>query len=691
MVKYSRFVQLYAFSNALGISAVPVVDDLDSALTILRDNDLYGQYTTRTGGGILVESENSFKSAQGICESLSESLWSQETESFTAGLNNTLSYQVYLRKFPTSQQFWIGSPDKKCRAIDIKGKTRELDCHRRLPAICTQSAPLGSLTVDDNSPSFRITKAVGEQTLTGYRDANSWRFLGVRFSAQPKRFTYSSVYNGKGNNMAIDQPPQCIQAAGSEAIGSEDCLFLNIWTPYLPGKKIIKKDLKPVLFWIFGGGNTAGSISDPGSDSGNFAARSDAVIVAVNYRLGNIGWLAIDGTNITGNYGLSDQVTGLQWVQNYITAFGGDPSRVTILGESAGAAAVRSLMASKTAKGLFHGAIMESQPAGYYPNRWYSEYRTIQEHSAVFGVPVLETVNCTSAPDQAACLRATDATALTALPGTEIANYPIIDGKYLESSGLQVTGKGFVNSVPTMLGSNRDELAIALDALAAFQLTDLKASLGVVSGLLETDITAAADSPAFALPPGDLAAAVFNTTVRVVTDGALKCLTLATAYSGLKHHTLPSVYAFEFNRTYNPGTFTSAFCSPPHTPEFPLGDPSKEYYKCHVGEVNYVFGLLARTGLADRDGLDIPFSQLIVDRWASFVWRYDPNPTTGYLKARGYYNTLNQMAVSGKWEKVNVRNPKLMWLQWDSKMVPFTEGPQCTALGFGLDYYETHL
>ncbi|KAK6499970.1 hypothetical protein TWF481_010327 [Arthrobotrys musiformis] len=687
MIRYKIIIFLYGLIGVSGNTVSPAVAGLDSALTILKDNDLYAQYTTRTSDGILVEAEKPFLVAHKACESLGESLWNPEIESFSAGLNNSLLYQKYLGKFSAGQQFWVGSAGNTCQAIDFKGRFQTLDCHRKLPAICTQSAPLSNLSFVDTSPRFHITKAMGDQTLTGYRDINSWRFFGIRFSAAPQRFGYSSVYSGKGHAMAIDEPARCLQNLNSEAVGSEDCLFLNLWTPYLPGKRITKKDLKPVMFWLYGGGNVVGTISDPGADCGNFVARGDVVCVGINYRLGNFGWLAADNTTITGNYALSDMVTGLKWVQKYIKYFGGDPARVTIMGESAGAAGVRALLASKTAKGLFHAAIMESQPVGYIPHRWYAEYRTIAEHTSAFGV--LEAVNCTSASDKVACLRATDASTLTLLPADKVANYPVIDNKFLESNGLQVTGKGFINSVPTMIGATRDESAIALGPLPRF--TNLTESLALISSLLTQDITAAANSPAFSLPPGDLAEAVFNATVRVATDGTIKCLGLATAYSAAKHKTLPSIYAFEFNRTYSPPNYTSSLCSPPITPEFPLGDANQEYYKCHAGEVILVFGTVLRLGLPDRDGLDIPFSQAVIDHWASFMWRYDPNPNPAYLKARGYFNTLNQISLSGKWETVKPKRPELRVLQWDSLSIPFSEGPQCAALGYPLNYYEAYL
>jgi len=141
---------------------------------------------------------------------------------------------------------------------------------------------------------------------------------------------------------------------------SEDCLYLNVWTPAKGAS-----DKLPVLVWIHGGGFIAGEPAEK-LYHGGWLAKKDVVFVSVAYRLGVFGFLAHPELSaesphhVSGNYGILDMLVGLQWVQKNISAFGGDPAKVTIQGESAGAAAVSILCASPLAKGLFRGAIAES-------------------------------------------------------------------------------------------------------------------------------------------------------------------------------------------------------------------------------------------------------------------------------------------------------------------------------------------
>ena len=144
---------------------------------------------------------------------------------------------------------------------------------------------------------------------------------------------------------------------------SEDCLYLNVWTP---AKSEAAK--LPVMVWIYGGGFQAGGSSEPRQD-GAILARKGVVAVSMNYRLGLFGFfahpeLAAETPNgTTGNYGLMDQIAALQWVQKNIAAFGGDPHNVTIFGESAGSYSVSALMASPMTRGLIHRAIGQSGSA----------------------------------------------------------------------------------------------------------------------------------------------------------------------------------------------------------------------------------------------------------------------------------------------------------------------------------------
>jgi len=151
--------------------------------------------------------------------------------------------------------------------------------------------------------------------------------------------------------------PPCVQGGAQGTKSSEDCLYLNVWTPAWP-----PKSRAPVMVWIHGGGNFAGSGSEAIFD-GESLARRGVLLVTTNYRLGVFGFLAHPELtkesphHVSGNYGLLDQILALRWVRDKIARFGGDPGNVTIFGESAGSLDVNVLMTSPLAKGLFHRVI----------------------------------------------------------------------------------------------------------------------------------------------------------------------------------------------------------------------------------------------------------------------------------------------------------------------------------------------
>ncbi|MDA8044303.1 MAG: carboxylesterase family protein [Actinomycetota bacterium] len=139
---------------------------------------------------------------------------------------------------------------------------------------------------------------------------------------------------------------------------SEDCLYLNVWTPDIEGSR-------PVIVWLYGGGFDTGSAAPPVTNGAALRARTDAVVVSINYRVGALGfghWSGIGGDRWaeSSNLGIQDQITGLQWVQRNISAFGGDPDRVTVAGESAGAFCIGTLLAIPSARQTFTQAIMHS-------------------------------------------------------------------------------------------------------------------------------------------------------------------------------------------------------------------------------------------------------------------------------------------------------------------------------------------
>jgi len=184
-------------------------------------------------------------------------------------------------------------------------------------------------------------------------------------------------------------------------------------------------------------------------------------------------------------------------------------------------------------------------------------------------------------------------------------------------------------------------------------------------------------------------AQIFNVSERIGTDGFFLCLEEAKTYSAAKHNVFQSLYSYNFNRTYSTTNYTNKWCQAPPTASRPNGDPNLEYFKCYGAEQLIVFGNI-KLGLPDRDGLDVPFEQLIVDYWSSFARTRNPNPEKEYLLARGYWETLAQVEAVGEWEQVVASRPQWRQLQWNGFQRDFQEIEQCVELGLPLDYYETH-
>ncbi|KAK4560329.1 hypothetical protein LTR86_005525 [Recurvomyces mirabilis] len=567
------------------------------------------------------------------------------------------------------------------------GDVQSVDCNTALPALCSQSAPASNSTYADTTAPYQVVQNTGSQSLLGYRDFLTFHFLGVRFALEPKRFTYSTVYNAAtGLNSALKDALQCLQPVGNGP-GSTDCLFLNIWTPSLPASnKSEPAMLKPVMVYIYGGGFTTGSASNPTNDGGNLAARGDVVVVDLAYRLGALGTLAFNDGVHNGNYWISDQIAGLQWVQEHVADFGGDPSQVTIFGESAGAQSVQALIASSKARGLFRAAILQST--------YVDTYLPIPQSVDSFTLPILNETGCANVSDQFACLEAYNATAFINLPTT--ANAPTIDGTYLVTPfiDLNVTAANkTTSSIPVMIGVNRDEAGV-LNPQPTFSnvnasFYNLNPGEGIQSPPYKV-IESALASGLFPLGPGPtgndtLQNEVFNATTRFYTDYQLKCLSEQLAYTGVATGVWPEVYFYEFNRTYQPPGYNgNHVCQAPITPSHPNGDPELEYFKCHAGDLELSFGNFARDGYPERDAYDIPFSQTVTDYWTSFARTLNPNPAHGYLAARGYWDTLSQQSVAGEWQPVNTTSPSMMLLQWNGAMVSFGDQPQCAVVGESL-------
>jgi len=237
---------------------------------------------------------------------------------------------------------------------------------------------------------------------------------------------------------------------------SEDCLYLNVWT-----KRRTGSEKRPVMVWIYGGGNSNGYAQEPEYLGDNFAAR-DVVYVSLNYRLGALGFLAHKGLSaesgraVSGNYGILDQIAALQWVKDNIAAFGGDPDNITVFGESAGAANTTTMIASPLAKGLFQHAI--SQSGGYPVDVFY----TLEEAEIIGGriAQHLEVENAENPALSIESLRALDWQIIVqGAVDSEAGDYSAvnIDGWLLPDALASMYQRGQLNDVDLMIGANRNE------------------------------------------------------------------------------------------------------------------------------------------------------------------------------------------------------------------------------------------
>lgn len=306
----------------------------------------------------------------------------------------------------------------------------------------------------------RVHTDAGVLEGTASSDSKIREFKGVPFAAPPigelRWKAPQPVPSWTGVRKAVGFGSRCMQGSiYSDMIFrdkgiSEDCLYLNVWTP------ASSADAKlPVMVWIYGGGFAAGAASEPRQDGENLA-RKGVVVVNLNYRLGVFGFFSHpdlakeSGHGASGNYGLLDQMAALQWVHKNIAAFGGDPDNVTIFGESAGSFSVSALMASPLAQGLFKRAIGES--GAFFSDRRPMDTRAKTEQEGV------KFANSLGA-DSVAALRAKPAADIlqASLKKKAVRFWPNIDGYFLPKDVYEIYANGEQSHVALLAGWNADE------------------------------------------------------------------------------------------------------------------------------------------------------------------------------------------------------------------------------------------
>ena len=324
-------------------------------------------------------------------------------------------------------------------------------------------AILAAAAVSTATPAKPAIQVEGGQLADVLPASNGIRvFKGIPYAAPPigelrwKAPQPLQAWNGSRN--ATEWGPRCVQ---SNRLGDldplnkrmdEDCLYLNIWTPAKSADEAL-----PVMVWIHGGSNLNGAGSQPEYDGSNLASKG-VVVVTINYRLDIFGFLAHpeltkeSGTKSSGNYGLLDQIAALKWVKKNIRAFGGDPSQVTIFGESAGAFDVSLLMASPLAKGLFQRAIAESGGALTPIAAFGPKPLQTGEQD---GLKFVQSLGASSIGE----LRSKSAQDLldASIKNPSTYAFGIVDGYVVPEHPASIYSEGKQNDVPLLVGWNANE------------------------------------------------------------------------------------------------------------------------------------------------------------------------------------------------------------------------------------------
>ena len=276
--------------------------------------------------------------------------------------------------------------------------------------------------------------------------------------------------------VAPQRPGPLERTLGGYGDLAEDCLTVNVWSPAFDGAPeppAAAEARRPVLVWIHGGAFTTGTGAIPWYDGSRLAARGDVVVVTFNYRLGVLGFLHLgdiggEAWAGSGNTGILDQIAALRWVRENVAGFGGDPGRITVFGESAGAFSIATLLAMRAASGLFQRAILQSGGGTFVHSR-SSATALAADVLAELGIGRGDLGRLAEVPVED--LLDAQAAAGGRKGGVGLAFLPVVDGATLPTHPEAALAAGAGRGVPVLAGTNRDEMrlfsAVAPDVFAA--------------------------------------------------------------------------------------------------------------------------------------------------------------------------------------------------------------------------------
>ena len=457
---------------------------------------------------------------------------------------------------------------------------------------------VGLLALVSAAPvSAQITQAhVTGGVVSGQAVDGLSEFKGIPFASPPvgelRWKAPQPVKQWSGIRQTVKFGPACMQNGGGGGAGpgvpySEDCLYLDIWTPAKsPGEKL------PVIAWIYGGGYTGGATSNPLYDGTHFAQKG-VVLVSIAYRVGPFGFLAApelskESGHGSGTYGIQDQIAGLKWIQANISKFGGDPSKVTILGHSAGGFAVSMLAGSPQARGLFRGVISESGGNFHPPqdSAWPGSNITTLRMAEATGQAWLDKLGAHTIAE-ARALPADKI--LAAARGARL--WPPVDGFVDVGDQVLLWRQGRFNDTPIIVGDVSDETA----AFGARKTTS-----AAFEDMVRKDYGQAADAILAAYPHATDEEAARSAT-ELSSDTTFDWAQFTWAREQSKHGK-GKAYVYWFDKP---------------SERDPNGSP-------HGSEVAYVFGNLGLRGPAPAAD-DRALSDEMQTYWVNFAKTLDPN------------------------------------------------------------------
>jgi para-nitrobenzyl esterase len=459
-----------------------------------------------------------------------------------------------------------------------------------------------------------VTLSLGQ--LEGTRQEGVAIFKGVPFAASPvgeRRWQppqpvgpWKGVLRADRFGMTAPQNPM-LGGPGSQAEPEpqgEDCLYLNIWSPGLDDKR------RPVMVWIHGGAFSIGSGSSPMYEGSVFARRNDVVVVTLNYRLNLLGFLNLreaTGGRIpaTGNEGILDQVAALGWIQEHISAFGGDPHNITIMGESAGSMSIACLLTMPAAKGLYHKAILESGVGNTAVSldkaaevgRLFLEVTGISSDDvdALYGLTVEQLLVAETE------LRKRLASPWEPMRITVTA--PVLDGEIIPQTPTHAIAAGVAKGIPMIIGTNLEEWKLFVVGELHTEKLDRAQIVQRLSHFIPSQYA------------GEIVERYYRARARRGDDTSP--LEILSAISTDLMFRMPALQMVEAQQKHNPDVFNYLFTYKSPVLGGVLG-------ACHALEMGFVFAThddqFCGTG-PEADKL----SETIQDAWTSFARTGNPS------------------------------------------------------------------